>query len=529
MLHGQSFLCVIPARGGSKGIPRKNLKPLGGVPLLAWVCRTARSSTILDRTVCSTDSREIAELARREGVDVPFIRARSLSTDRSLVVDVLVDALNRMEELDQRTYDYLLLLQPTSPFVSAELIAEVAELAVMKSADTVITGYPVEQMHPRIMFSLDDGKRIQWFDKSGQLMARRQDLPVLYARSGLVYAISRRTLLEKGSIYGEHQLAVPVDPETAISIDTSMDLQVAEWIAASFQQDLPTAESDGAETGRGMAVESEQLFDSAWQVRPETSDVHWTRGDPNNQVQLAFRNHWDLFSEIMGRTSGEGLRSLEVGCGRGSLSCYFSDAGYDTTLLDWSVSVLESAQTTYATLGLNADFCRGDAVALPFEDGSFDVVFSIGLLEHFEKIEPLLEEQVRVLKKGGYLFVYAVPEKRVRVQEEFNWINDLLKTLSPVTEKEHKSPLYRNVFTSDRYMKTLRKLGVQKLHSSGTYSLPMISFSPDFPFTLMPPCCERILVGRFVQMLQERRARTGSHPWLCEEDYGHAFLVWGNR
>jgi len=244
---------------------------------------------------------------------------------------------------------------------------------------------------------------------------------------------------------------------------------------------------------------------------------------------VAFRNHWDLFCEIMGRRIGDGLHSLEVGCGRRSLSCYFADAGYDATLLDYSFSVLRSAQEIYATEGLPARFCQGDARALPFDEKTFDVVFSIGLLEHFEQIEPVLAEQVRVLKPGGYLFVYAVPEKPVKVQEEFEWINGLLKALESSVQKDNKPPLYRNAIPSKQYKNALSGMGLHDVRSAGVYPLPMISTSPEFPFTVMPPECERILVERFTEILEGRHAKTGVHPWLCEEDYGHAFLVWGTR
>ena len=89
--------------------------------------------------------------------------------------------------------------------------------------------------------------------------------------------------------------------------------------------------------------------------------------------------------------------------------------------------------------------------------------------------------------------------------------------------------MYRNSIPSVVYENILSGMGLRDIHSAGVYSLPMISTSPEFPFTVMPPECERVLVERFTVMLEERRVRTGVHPWLCEEDYGHAFLVWGMR
>ena len=299
------------------------------------------------------------------------------------------------------------------------------------------------------------------------------------------------------------------------------------WVSRSHRPEPSVYSTPIIENKADACVDNELTFETAWSSRPEKGYVHWTRGKPKNQVQLAFRNHWELFCEIMGRRRGEGLRSLEVGCGRGSLSCYFSDAGYDTHLLDYSRSVLDTAKSIFFDHSLTASFIQADAGGLPYDAGAFDVVFSIGLLEHFEPIFPLLSEQVRVLKPGGFLFVYAVPEKRIRVQEEFEWINNLLKDQEAATTE--KTPLYRNTVLCPEYVEVLDELGLDDLQSSGVYSLPMISTSPEFPFTIMTPECERILVERFTDMLDRRRRMTGGHPWLCDEDYGQALLVWGKR
>lgn len=272
-------------------------------------------------------------------------------------------------------------------------------------------------------------------------------------------------------------------------------------------------------------------FDTNWKNREESLYTHWTRGEVKNQIQLAFRNHWTLFSELMKKEPNYngGKRALEIGCGRGSLSCYFSDAGFDCTLVDLSASVIDVAKSIFERNSLKANFQVGDANALEIPDNSFDVIYSIGLLEHFEDIEKPLKEQIRVLDKGGIWFGYIVPKYTDNVQKDYEWINDILKGYHKQTEQVtvHKESVYRSDFGSERYVPILEKLGLKNIQVSGVYPLPMISHSIDFPFSLMPKDSEKALVKHFEKMMRESRAKTGKHPWLCEEEFGNAFLVWG--
>uniref|UniRef100_UPI004048441F class I SAM-dependent methyltransferase n=1 Tax=Aliarcobacter sp. TaxID=2321116 RepID=UPI004048441F len=272
-------------------------------------------------------------------------------------------------------------------------------------------------------------------------------------------------------------------------------------------------------------------FDTNWKNREESLYTHWTRGEVENQIQLAFRNHWTLFSELMEKEPNYngGKRALEIGCGRGSLSCYFTDAGFDCTLVDLSASVIDVAKNIFEKNNLKANFQVGDANALEIPDNTFDVIYSIGLLEHFEDIEKPLKEQIRVLDKGGIWFGYIVPKYTDNVQKDYEWINDILKGYHKQTEQitVHKESVYRSDFGSGRYVPILEKLGLKNIQVSGVYPLPMISHSIDFPFSLMPKDSEKALVKHFEKMMDENRAKTGKHPWLCEEGFGNAFLVWG--
>jgi len=149
-------------------------------------------------------------------------------------------------------------------------------------------------------------------------------------------------------------------------------------------------------------------FDKNWKNQPEASYTHWTKSKPSSQIQFAFRNHWEVFKLLMkNRNFNGGKRVLEVGAGRGTLSCYFSDDAYDCTILDSSERAIELAKKIFDENSLEAQFEVGDTLALNFDDNTFDIVFSIGLLEHFDDIESVLSEQVRVLNRNGIIFVYG--------------------------------------------------------------------------------------------------------------------------
>ncbi len=269
-------------------------------------------------------------------------------------------------------------------------------------------------------------------------------------------------------------------------------------------------------------------FDKNWLSQPEAYYLHWTRGDPANQIQFAFRQHWKSFQPFLQQLTGR--RCLEVGCGRGSMSAYFADAGWDCSLLDISPKAIELAQQAFAQQALTAQFDVGDCLHLPYADAAFDVCLSIGLLEHFREFDQVIREQVRVLAKGGLFIGYIVPHIPDNVQSQFEWICELLKSLSPPQQKIAKTAVYRSDAMSGDYLKSMRQAGLSDLFASGIYSLPMISHSVDFPFTLLPEAAEQTLVQQFSRMLEQRKINEGiSDPWLCDEHYGQAILVCGYK
>ena len=271
-------------------------------------------------------------------------------------------------------------------------------------------------------------------------------------------------------------------------------------------------------------------FDRNWRLRHEATYNHWTAATPANQVQLAFRSHWEVFSELIGPQELDQKKALEVGCGRGSLSSYFVAAGWDVTLLDYSQAVIDTARSVFATNGHQAEFVTGDANDLPFPDNSFDVTYSIGLLEHFEDVRQPIAESLRVLRPGGWFLGYIVPERPNNLQRYFNWINGVLKFVAYVSQgkrnaKPPKTTIYRSDLDSRRYIDAMAGLEYESLMVFGMYSLPMLSHSPEFPFSLLPKPVEWVLTQIFRSVLWVRKILTGRHGWICSEQMGQAFLL----
>jgi SAM-dependent methyltransferase len=265
-------------------------------------------------------------------------------------------------------------------------------------------------------------------------------------------------------------------------------------------------------------------FDKNWGNCDEASYLHWTRDVPINQIQLAFRMHWNTFNDILRKKKG---KCLEVGCGRGSLSAYFSDHGWDCTLLDLSETVIKKAKQAFIENSLDAKFDVGDCNYLPYKDNTFDLTFSIGLLEHFDNYDNVIAEQVRVLAPGGMFIGYVVPEMPNNIQKDFEWVNHLLRSLLPnesIKAENVKSEIYRSDVLSAPYLRSMKKYGLVECNSDGIYPLPMVSHSPSFPFSLLPEAAEKSLVKTFNNwMLSSDKL----DPWRCKEGYGQAFIVWG--
>jgi CMP-N,N'-diacetyllegionaminic acid synthase len=228
MLKGKKILAVVPARGGSKGIPLKNLLPLLGVPLVARVGKLVLELGYFERAVVSTDHHEIARVAQESGLDVPFYRPPELSGDLIGDVEVLTHALKEMERLDNTHYDVVVMLQPTSPLRKAGHVTATITKLIEGIWDAVWTVSPTDsKSHPlkQLVFQNDV---LGLYDPKGASIIARQQLSSLYHRNGAAYALTRECLLEQHTIMGKKWSAVIIE-DPMISIDTMLDLELAEW------------------------------------------------------------------------------------------------------------------------------------------------------------------------------------------------------------------------------------------------------------------------------------------------------------
>ena len=225
------MLCLICARTGSKGVIGKNIRSLGGKPLIAWSLDIARSCRGINRIVVSTDGEEIAEVARRYGGEVPFLRPAELARDDTLQIDAIRYTAKRLEEEGDR-HDAILLLQPTSPMRRVEDVEGCLEMMRVAGADTVVTVVPVCDGGPSTFYRRDETGRLQPYTDSPREGTLRQQLSTLYARTGSVYLMKRDVVVERGVLYGPDVRGYVCHPSTAFNIDSDFDWELTEaWIA----------------------------------------------------------------------------------------------------------------------------------------------------------------------------------------------------------------------------------------------------------------------------------------------------------
>lgn len=221
-------LGVITARGGSKGVPGKNIRPLGGKPLLVWTAEAALRSRRLSRVILSTDDDEIAKVAQGAGVDVPFRRPAELATDTAPTLPVLQHAVASLEKAGD-TYDAICLLQPTNPLRTSDTIDGCIDMLEQANADSVVTVLPVPAEHnPHwVYFAKPDGQLYLATGESTPI-PRRQELPAAYHREGSVYVVRRDVLMQGGSLYGNRVMGYMVRAESSVNIDDASDWERAE-------------------------------------------------------------------------------------------------------------------------------------------------------------------------------------------------------------------------------------------------------------------------------------------------------------
>ncbi|MGH9458946.1 MAG: cytidylyltransferase domain-containing protein [Thermoanaerobaculia bacterium] len=223
------ILAVVPARGGSKGVPRKNVRVVAGKPLIAYTIETALAAgDLFFDAVVSTDDPEIAEIARAFGASVPFLRPAELAGDRVATVPVLQHAVETMERFHGVTFEWVCLLQPTEPFRTVDDLVGAVRLAELGDCDSVISVVQVFAHHPILMKKIVDD-RLQPYCVEEVEGTRRQDyFPPAYMRNGAIYLTKRLTLMEQNSIWGGSIRPLVMPPERSVSVDDERDLKLVE-------------------------------------------------------------------------------------------------------------------------------------------------------------------------------------------------------------------------------------------------------------------------------------------------------------
>jgi CMP-N,N'-diacetyllegionaminic acid synthase len=238
---GVTVLGVITARAGSKGIPGKNTRPLGGQPLIVYSIAAARESGVFDRLILSTDDPRAAALAREHGCEVPFLRPSSLAADETPHLPVMRHALAWLRDHERYSPDWVMILQPTSPLRQGRHIREAVDLAISSGADSVVSVDEIaSHFNPLRVVTIDEEGWARLFVGGRPVKsrpARRQDLPPAWVLNGAIYLFRTALLFDpiEPSLYGDKVAAYRMSPPFGFNIDDPEDWEVAERLLASLE------------------------------------------------------------------------------------------------------------------------------------------------------------------------------------------------------------------------------------------------------------------------------------------------------
>lgn len=229
---GKRTLGVITARGGSRGIPRKNIKDLCGKPLIAYTIEAAHKSQYLTRCVISTDDEEIAQVVKSHGGEVPFMRPSDLAQDKSASIPVIQHALSWLQEHEGLHYDYAMILQPTSPFRTAEDIDSCIQKIVDTGADSVMSMVELTDFSLKKLKKLDGDLLVPLVQEEGKTSAARTDMERTYKRNCAIY-LTRTDLIMGGDLFGQVSRAYVMPRDCSVDINEPIDFELAEFLMRS--------------------------------------------------------------------------------------------------------------------------------------------------------------------------------------------------------------------------------------------------------------------------------------------------------
>ena len=228
MYKGKTVLSIIPARGGSKGLPGKNVKLLCGKPLIAWSIELAQESSVIDEVIVSTDSQQIATVAKSYGAHVPFTRPSTLAEDKSTTFDVVKHAIDFYRNEMQKDYPYFILLEPTSPIRDvADIDLAIKVLIDTPDADSIVGVSRTECQNPEFLMERDALGFLNSYINSPS-SARRQDISDIFFLDGSLYASSANAYIDKGTFYHDKTLGHVLDKIKSFEIDDYVDFIIVE-------------------------------------------------------------------------------------------------------------------------------------------------------------------------------------------------------------------------------------------------------------------------------------------------------------
>jgi len=234
MINGKKVLAIIPARNGSKRLPGKNKKLLGGKPLILWTIESALNSIVVDSVIVSTNDPNIAAMASTFDNVLPLMRPEDLAQDDSTSIDVALHVLEHQKKAGHEEFGYVLFLQPTSPFRNAKHIDSACNLLIDKKADSIISVCEVDHS-PLWMNTIPDDLSLNKFVDHNVVHKRSQDLPVYYRLNGAIYLVSiERFLKEKTFFIRDNVYAYKMPVEDSVDIDTEFDFVVAEAVFTAY-------------------------------------------------------------------------------------------------------------------------------------------------------------------------------------------------------------------------------------------------------------------------------------------------------
>jgi CMP-N-acetylneuraminic acid synthetase len=228
-------LGVIPARGGSKSVPRKNIALLHGRPLIAYTIEAARASRRLTHFLVSSEDPEIIAVAADCGAPVPFVRPAELATDVAPTLPVVQHAVREMERMEGIIFEIVVLLQPTTPLRCAQDIDAAVAKLIDTGADSVVSVVDVGAYHPARMRQIVDDRLVELPMREPREMLRRQELPPVYIRNGAVYAVRRQVVMEQNSLIGQVSRPYIMPEERSVNIDSRLDMLMAEILLSNVR------------------------------------------------------------------------------------------------------------------------------------------------------------------------------------------------------------------------------------------------------------------------------------------------------